>query len=655
MESLFTASGIIYSIALVIVGAVMGFWGSKYSFSWKAMVGVIIGFTIGFILIDYVSPDLTMTILISALLVVIVLSYLLSAAYHFFNGSSIAIMITVIFSLFSGEMINTYIFVILVLSLGVLGIIFARFFEFISSSFIGGGLVVYGLFSLLTGERLTSIIDTELILYSVIAALTIGFVGSIYQYSKLGFYDDKTEEELLSLNWIERIFRELTQPFFDLAHTSRALFGLNISYILEGLCYFGVVSLLAIFFNESVGLNDINAGMMVGVLTFGITLAMLLLGATVDWIGIRKALLVSLSFMLIGRILLPLSPLVGGSGMWSGAHITAMLGILGIVLGYGIYQPAAYAAVKKFTTAKTAAMGYAMLYALMNLGGFLPGLISPPVRKGYGIEGVFWVYVILTVAGLLVVGFIMTKKAVKLAIEDASSDVQQKIEDEKSELDQMSFREKVNFYIKNFPLKDYRFLFFIFMLIPVQTLFAHNWLTLPQYTSRAFEGFVSENFEFFVNLNPIFIFILTPMVTAFTSKKDTYTMMIIGTLVMASPTFLLAMGPSLNTLLGYLIIMTIGESMWQPRFLQWVAEIAPKNMTGIYMGIGQFPWFLTKLVTSLYSGWFLMNYCPADALPSEMNTEFMWLIYGCIAIISPIALFMARGWMKKGFKTKHED
>ncbi|MCK7518939.1 MAG: hypothetical protein MZV64_15045 [Ignavibacteriales bacterium] len=190
-------------------------------------------------------------------------------------------------------------------------------------------------------------------------------------------------------------------------------------------------------------------------------------------------------------------------------------------------------------------------------------------------------------------------------------------------------------------------MFFIFILIPVQTLFAHNWLTLPVYFKRAFTGVVADNFEFFTNFNPILIFILTPMVAALTVKKNAYKMMIIGTFVMAFPTFILAAGPSLPAVFGYLIIMTIGEAMWQPRFLQWVAEIAPKGMTGIYMGIGQFPWFLTKVVTSLYSGWFLMNYAPEGVAPSQMNTETMWLIYGFIAIISPIGLVLAKNWMIK--------
>lgn len=187
----------------------------------------------------------------------------------------------------------------------------------------------------------------------------------------------KTKEQY---GFAENIIMDLSQPFVDLGHTSRALFGVNLSYVLEGLTYFGVVGLLAIFFNDFIKLDDIDAGRMVGIQTAGITIAMLFLGATVDWIGLRKSLLIALSLMLVGRVLLTISPEIGIPGLWNSAHIFAMLGILGIILGYGIYQPACYAGVKQLTNEKTSAMGYAMLYALMNLGGFLPGLISPPVR-----------------------------------------------------------------------------------------------------------------------------------------------------------------------------------------------------------------------------------------------------------------------------------
>ncbi len=446
-------------------------------------------------------------------------------------------------------------------------------------------------------------------------------------------------------------FREITQPFIDLFHASQALWGINLSYLLEGLTYFGVVGLLAIFFNDYIGLDDISAGQMVGFLTAGITLGMLFMGATVDLFGPRRSLLISLGLMLVGRTLLTLSPDLGTKGLWSTSHWMAMGGLLGIILGYGIYQPACYAAVRQFTSEKTAAMGYAMLYAIMNLGGFLPGLISPPVRRAYGITGVFWVYVALTVAGIIVIAAFLTRKAITRAAADAEAERKEKtVPEEKKPI-----KEQILFYLRNFPVRDSRFMFFIFILIPVQTLFAHNWLTLPQYCSRAFTGVVSDNYEFFVNFSPLLIFVLTPVVTALTFRKNTYTMMIVGTLVMGAPTFILALGPNIVGLFAYLILATLGEATWSARFLQWVAEIAPKNMTGIYMGIGQFPWFLTKVITSLYSGWFLMHYCPAGVPPEQMHTGTMWFIYGVIAMVTPVGLFIASKWMRKGFKERAES
>jgi hypothetical protein len=203
------------------------------------------------------------------------------------------------------------------------------------------------------------------------------------------------------------------------------------------------------------------------------------------------------------------------------------------------------------------------------------------------------------------------------------------------------------------PFRDKRFSFFIFILIPVQTLFAHNWLTIPYYLDRAFAGtMVSQYFEVFSNINPILIFIFAPIVAGLTARANVYKMMIYGTIVMAVPTFLLTIGPNIYLFLLFILIMTIGEAMWQPRFLQWIAEVAPKGMTGLYMGVGQFPWFLTKVITGFYSGWFLMKYVPLNTPPSEMNSETMWFFYGLIAIISPIGLILAKKWMIKGFKEK---
>jgi len=113
---------------------------------------------------------------------------------------------------------------------------------------------------------------------------------------------------------------------------------------------------------------------------------------------------------------------------------------------------------------------------------------------------------------------------------------------------------------------------------------------------------------------------------------------------------LLALDTSVWTLGAYILLMTVGEAIWQPRFLQYAAEIAPPGRTGQYMGVAQLPWFLTKmLVPMLYSGWMMDHYCPAAPCAGART---MWLIFACIALTSSVLLFIARPWLGRDFKSR---
>ncbi len=459
-----------------------------------------------------------------------------------------------------------------------------------------------------------------------------------------------------------KLYTELCEPFVNLVKAPRALWGVNLAYFLEGLAYFGILGYLAMFINEYIGLNDEQAGYVVGVLTSGITLTMFFFGSISDKIGVRKTLIAAISLLVIGRIIIAISGFEGAIfgasalGLWGPAHWTALAGIIFVVLGYGMFMPASYAAVKEFTSEKDSAMGYAMLYALSNLGGWLPTFF-PPLRKALGLNGIIAVLAGVTLLTLILTIIILSNKTVVEARERAAKlraaekaaaapDQKETSEEIKPTCDPSApWHKKLLFWLKNHPLADWRFSFFIFCLIPVQTLFAHNWLTLPQYVSRAFSGtWIGENYEAAVNFNPLLIFILVPIIAALTQKANVYRVMVIGTAVMACPTFILALGPTVPNLVIFLVLMTIGEALWQPRFLQLAADMAPPGRTGAYMGVAQLPWFLTKCLVPIYSGWFLTQYCPKEG---ELHTETMWLIYGIIAISSTVMLILAKPMLSK--------
>ena len=74
--------------------------------------------------------------------------------------------------------------------------------------------------------------------------------------------------------------------------------------------------------------------------------------------------------------------------------------------------------------------------------------------------------------------------------------------------------------------------------------------------------------EWLVNwINPLIIFVGVPLATVFTRRVHVYTMMIVGSLVSAAPTFLLVFGPDLKLLLSYFVLFSIGEVLG--RHVSW--------------------------------------------------------------------------------------
>ncbi|MFA6584441.1 MAG: MFS transporter [Elusimicrobiaceae bacterium] len=441
----------------------------------------------------------------------------------------------------------------------------------------------------------------------------------------------------------------LKETFATLFKASKAFWLINMVNFGDGIAYFGILTLLTLFLGSDVGMSDKMTGISVSAFTGLVTLFMFGGGFISDKLGVRKAISLSLLMLLIGRALTTMSPLTGGL-----AYYCAWAGLFFMAAGSGVLQPALYAGIKEYTDERTATIGYGVLYAIMNLGIVAENFISPFVRKdgvflntplgtiiglGWGIDGVFWLCAALTGFMFLLHIGLFTEKV------EATHRL---VVDVPHTGPKLSLKQK----LAELPFLDPRFMFFIFILLPVRTLFAHQFLTMPDYIMRAYPEAVGAKFEWINGLNPLIIVIFVPLIAALTRKANIVTMMIIGTALSAVTTFILVPGPSLNALILYVLLFSLGEAVWSSRFLEYVADLAPAGKVGAYMGLAGIPWFLAKFTTGLYSGFMLERFVPKTGF---QDTSTLWLIYALFACISPLGLILGKRWIELKHVPKNEE
>jgi dipeptide/tripeptide permease len=467
------------------------------------------------------------------------------------------------------------------------------------------------------------------------------------------------------LLWRKIILSRFLKPLAELAASPRGLWYVIGAFVVESTAYFGILTLMVTYLGTDLHWRDTYAGITVSLFTMLVTLFMLGLGSFAESFGLRRAIAVALLVSTIGRVIYCLAPGLSAQGAAAGAVV---FGLLLVAAGSGVLQPTCYSGVKQFTDEKTSSLGYAMIYALMNLGIVVIGALSAWVRPGVqaildrpdstegpnpflrwlasfsesGVQAVNWLCCGITGLTLLLFLTLMTRRveATRLRPDEVPASPAGP---------RPSLAARFRSYLFEGPFSNARFLFFIFMLLPVRTLFAHQWLTMPEYILRSYPKGVGDKMEWLVNwINPLIIFFGVPLATMLTQRFHVYTMMVVGSLVSAAPTFLLCFGPDLTLLITYFVIFSIGEALWSARFLEYASELAPPGRVAQYMGLALIPWLLAKGTTGLYSGYLLTTFCPPDTPPDQMHTGTLWLIYACIAMTSPIGLWLARNWVRSG-------
>jgi len=449
------------------------------------------------------------------------------------------------------------------------------------------------------------------------------------------------------------MFKQYFLDFGVLRDNPREFWAVQAINFLDNVAYWSFMNIAVVFLSGTLGWDDVGAGYIFTAFSMLVTIALFFTGFVTDAIGIRKALLICMVLLFVGR---------GGiavCGLWTtmpwrdwAAVPFFLLCSPGIAMTLTIYQ----AANRRFSSRRSRSASFNLWYLMMNLGAMLSGYSIDFIRLQLGLADA-WIYAFAAATSILsfVVALLFIHRQEQVvgegeAPEEVSTSTERKAP-------WRIFRELIA--EKAF----WRFMVLMVSVLGVRAVFLYFPMLMPKYWMRVIGPDVEMGF--LQSINPTIIIVGVVLTIPIAHRFNVFKVLVSGATIAAFSLFVLVLpwswfGPDPAT--GYVrmtILMatvnSLGELLWSPKLSEYTAAIAPKGQEGSYFGLSMMPWFFAKLVVSSLSGHMLARWCPEDigsrlleGVPFWQSPEAMWLVLFIWALVGPVVAIVLHRWLTQG-------
>lgn len=445
------------------------------------------------------------------------------------------------------------------------------------------------------------------------------------------------------------------------------------------LAYSVANSTLVLWLSYDLGYSDVKAGALVFGWSALMTFFTVLVGSFTDAIGLRKTFLLGVWICVVARVVMTFA-----TAKW----LAISGGLVLLAAGEALGTPVLVAAVRRYSTTAQRSISFSIFYAVMNLGFFIGGFIFDYVRQTLGephgrlelpilgVELTTYRTLFLVSLGIEMLLLPLLYFGLRDGVEATDEGV--RITPEKPKYPHERLWRSLELTVRD-ALRDtvsifaglwrqpgfYKFLAFLAFAAFVRLIFVQMYYTYPKFGLR--ELGPGAPIGRLWNINSLLIIFLVPLVGALTQRVAAYTMVTIGSAVAAASVFIMALPPAwfepladgiLGQVVGgfylrltgpvnpyyvmiflFVLMLSVGESIYSPRLYEYAAAIAPKGQEASYMSISYLPFFLAKLLVAGSSGWLLSIYCPETG---PRNSAMLWLIIALTTTVAPAGLIFFR-------------
>jgi dipeptide/tripeptide permease len=396
---------------------------------------------------------------------------------------------------------------------------------------------------------------------------------------------------------------------------SRTFWIANVLELFERFAYYGSKAVLAVFIAEQVGLGAEAAGFLAGsVFNTLLYFLPLLAGTVVDRYGFKRSLMACFAIFSVGYFLIGLGGLPLGRPLVHavGAKAWMLIALVVTAIGGSLIKPSIVGTVARTTSEETKALGYSIYYTLVNIGGAVGPFIALFVRENVGISYVLVVSSLTSLA--LFTGTTLLYREPPRP-EDAPP--------------ARSLAKVVADMVLVF--RNFRFILFLVIFSGFWAMFWHVFYALPFYVKDYLKF---GRFEIIETVDAWTIIFVTIPATAIAKRLRPLAAMVLGFVLATACWFVMGSVPTIAGAVAAMMLFAVGEAIQSPRFYEYVANLAPPEQVGTYMGFAFLPIAIGTFIAGWSSGYLVKHYVEGG----NPNAPQMWFVVGSYGVVSTLLM-----------------
>lgn len=432
---------------------------------------------------------------------------------------------------------------------------------------------------------------------------------------------------------------------------SKAFWVANTAELLERAAYYGVFVVITLYLSNILGFSDIGAAVISGIYSSLLYFLPTFTGALADKIGFRQSMLLAFSLLTIGYVGLGVVPsLLQSAGLVEYGEKTIFMGLIEsnakygivpvlliLVVGGSFIKSVVAGTVAKESDEANRARGFAIFYAMVNIGAFAGKTIVDPLRLSMGEYGM--IVLNYTSAALTLIAFV----AIYFFYRTTNVAGQGK-----------SFREIWQGLVR--VCKRGRLIALILIVSGFWMVYFQLYATMPKYVIRL--AGEDSTVGWYTLVNPLVVAMTVGVITRWFNKYSALTSMTVGMMVIPFSALIMSAGnlfPAGSDIFGVhpvvfmmivgIIFQALGEVFINPRYLEFFSLQSPKGEEGMYLGFANLDSFVSTLLGFIMSGFLLDKYLPdpkrfdsaAEWQAASANAHYIWYYFAAIAALSALA------------------